>query len=205
MNELLADIERIDDAEEDVLIHFQTCAWTGTSLTLCLEVTVSGSEPKNWKVSCGRVLAHNLCYGTALFLTVTDNHPLLWQFQEESASAYFSGVPSHVQAAVGALYEAHVNAVGLWIPFSSHLNALPLSKLLATGNGLLARGPVGLLQLYRDTLEPFGTRINICSPYQPQIREGDHWLTLDPHGVKVLLIGSSYVIGSEWTAYKVLA
>ena len=201
MEKLLARIAEAGD-EEDVVIRFIDAKWSGTSLQLQLAVTIFDSAQEVWEVRCEDVLAHVLRNESACWLELTDDHPLLWEFKHESASAYFYRAPLNADAAVGALYEAHQNAVGSWIRFGQHLNSLPgLSRLLAAGNGLLAQGPVPLLALYKETLRPLGVEVDIRFSRPPQTWDGTHWRQLArENNTKALLLSTSYVIGNGWAA-----
>ena len=176
--------------------------WSGTSLRLLLAITVFDAAQQTWEVRCEDVLSYVLRNESANWLELTVDHPLLWEFKRESASAYFYRAPLNADAAVGALYEAHQNAVGSWIMFGQHLNgAAGLSKLLAAGNGLLAQGPVPLLTLYKETLLPLGVEVDIRFSRPPQTWDGTHWRQLAAeNNTKALLLGTSYVIGNGWAA-----
>jgi hypothetical protein len=203
MDKLLALIAEAGD-EEDVVIRFLGCIWSGKSLQLDLAVTVLDSAQETWEVRCEDVLAYVLRSETANWLELTEDHPLLWEFKQESASAYFYQAPSNADAAVGALYQAHENAVGSWIRFGQYLNSPPsLSKLLAAGNGLLARGPVPLLTSYKEALRPLGVEVDIRFSHPPVTWDGTHWRQLaQGNDTKALLLGTSYVIGDGWTAER---
>lgn len=204
MDKLLARIAEAGD-EEDILIRFTDASWPGKSLQLHLALTVLDSAQETWEVRCEDVLAYLLRNESANWLELTAEHPLLWEFKQESASAYFYQAPVNVHAAVGVLYEAHQNAVGSWIRFGQHLNSPPgLSKLLAAGNGLLAQGPVPLLTLYKETLRPLGVEVDIRFSRPPQTWDGTHWRQLSrENGTKALLLGTSYVIGNGWSAAQI--
>jgi hypothetical protein len=165
-------------------------------------VAIFDSAQEIWEVRCEDVLAFVLRKGSACWVELTNDHPLLWEFRHESASAYFYRAPLNADAAVGALYEAHQNAIGSWIRFGQHLNSPPgLSKLLAAGNGLLAQGPVPLLALYKETLRPLGVEVDIRFSRPPQTWDGTHWRRLArENNTKVLLLSTSYVIGNGWAA-----
>jgi hypothetical protein len=201
MDKLLARIAEAGD-EEDVVIRFIDASWSGTSLQLQLAVTIFDSAQEIWEVRCEDVLAYVLRNESACWLELTDDHPLLWEFKHESASAYFYRAPLNADAAVGALYEAHQNAVGSWIRFGQHLNSPPgLSKLLAAGNGLLAQGPMPLLILYKETLRSHGVEVDIRFSRPPQTWDGTHWWQLErENNTKAMLLGTSYVIGNTWVA-----
>ena len=189
MDKLLALVAEAGD-EEDVFIRFTHATWSGRSLQLQRAITVFDSAQESWEVRCEDVLAYALRGESASSLALTEDHPLLWEYKHESASAYFYRAPINADAAVGALYEAHQNAVGSWIRFGQHLNSLPgLSKLLAAGNGLLAQGPVPLLTLYKETLRPHGVEVDIRFSRPPQTWDGTHWRQLErENNTKALLL-----------------
>lgn len=205
MDKLLALIAEIGD-EEDVLVRLKCAAWSGASLRLQLAVSELNSEvdsePGIWDVRCDDVLASVLSNEYAHWIELADDHPLLWDFKRESASAFFYKAPANPEAAVGALYEAHQKAVGPWISFGKHLNISPgLSKLLAAGNGLLASGPVPLLTLYKETLCSHGVDVDIRFAHPPKAWDGNHWRELEKENdTKALILGTSYVIGRGWAA-----
>src|SRR5215475_1695779 len=120
MDKLLARIAEAGD-EEDVVIRFIDVAWSGASLQLQIAVTILDSAQEIWEVRCANVLAYLLNNESTNWLELTEDHPLLWEFKQESASAYFYQAPVNADAAVGALYQAHQNAVGSWIKFGRYL------------------------------------------------------------------------------------
>ena len=171
MEELLALVGEADD-EEDIVIRFTGATWLGPSLQLQFALSVLDSARGIWEVRCEEVLAYSLCNEGANWLELVDDHPLLWEFKREIAQAFFYGAPANSDAAVGALYEAHQNAVSPWITFGRYLNNLPgLSKLLAAGDGLLAAGPMPLLTLYKDTLGQHGVEADF-----PASPAGVEWI-----------------------------
>ncbi len=201
MEKLLALVAELND-EEDIVIRFKAATWLGRSLRVQLDVTVIDSTSGIWEVRCEDVLGSLLLDESAHLLELTEDHPLLWEFKHETASAFFYAPPANADAAVGALYQAHENGVGPWIKFDQFLNnSISLSKLLAAGNGLLASGPMPLMNLYKETLRPHGVEVDIRFPRPPKIWDGIHWRQLElQNKTKVLLLGSSYVIGNEWDA-----
>jgi hypothetical protein len=200
MEKLLALIAEASD-EEDVILRFAGATWSGTSLELQLAVSVLEADPGIWEVRCEHVLASLLCNESARWLELLDDHPLLWEFKHESAQAFFYGAPDSTDAAVGALYDAHQNAVGSWIRFGQYLNtSLGISKLLSAGNGLLAEGPVQLLTSYKDALRPHGVEVDIRFAHPPRSWDGTHWRHLDRKNTKALILGTCYVIGKGFAA-----
>jgi hypothetical protein len=205
MDKLLALIAEIGaNDEEDVVIRLLCATWSDASLKLRLAVSIDYSEQRIWEVRCEDVLTYNLDDQGAFSLELTDDHPLLWEHKQPSASAFFKGVPVNADASVGALYQAHEKAVGSWIRFGKHLNnSHGLSWLLSGGHGLLARGPVPLLNVYKETLHLHGVEVDIRFASPPQMWDGTHFRQLQDANAKVLLLSTSYVIGSGWGAQQI--
>jgi len=101
------------------------------------------------------------CWGFHL----VEEHPLLWNHNEENVSMFFSSTPSDPLALLGRLYEAHTLLVGEWREMSRYWKAG--SKLLQLGYGLLAEGPRRIIDEYArvvgDTL-----RFSIVHGHNPR-------------------------------------
>ena len=200
MKKLLASIAR-NNEEDDVVVQIGRAIWSGKSLQLQLALSIFDSINEHWNVTCKNVYAYNLCDQIAIPLDFTEDHPVLWRFKQENASAYFNGAPKDAHAAIGALLEAHWRVVGNWIDFGDSIGRpQELSKLLACGNGLLARGPIPLLNLYKETLGPLGVETYIRFQGPPKVWDGSRWREVDRDKTKALLLGPSFVIGRGWTA-----
>lgn len=191
-------ILNIDDEEAGFVL--QCARRSGPSLYLEIEVIGSEKFQQVGTLICENMLNFGLGNDYVSGLELTEDHPLLWEYQHDSASALFSGVPVNALAAAGALYQAHQKTARDWFRLTKHVNCqIEIVKLLNSGSGLLARGPIPLLEIYRDALREYGIDIQICSPHPPgghlADTERQDWLRTE---VKVLLIGSSYVIGTGW-------
>jgi hypothetical protein len=88
---------------ETVDIQLTNAMWSGSSLQLQLTVIVFDSTEESWEIRCGDVLAYVLRNDGTNRLQLTEDHPLLWEFKHENASAYFNRAPINAEAAVGAL------------------------------------------------------------------------------------------------------
>lgn len=112
----------------------------------------------------------------------------------------FHGRPRDPVAVVGALWAAHREVVGTWIPFGQHLNVFdanaPVTSLLETGGGVLAAGPRALLQAYADVLQSHGLETRFLGTYRLGLGEPER------PDVAVLLFGMSYVIGAGFSARR---
>jgi hypothetical protein len=205
MDKLLALISEIgQDDDDDTVIRFGSVARLGAGLELRFEVSTFNLDVKtrSLQIRCEDVLAYAIRDEAAPSLELTSTHPLLWRFAHDSASAFFYGAPADAYAAIGALYEAHRNAVGDWLSLEAHLNGqIGLRKLLSGGNGLLAQGPLPLLAVYKDALSQYGVEVEIRSSYPPGGNiSPPHIQHRLRNETKALLIGDSYITGIGWTA-----
>lgn len=186
------------DAEADCVLL--TAARVGDGFQMEIEVTELDDHRRRVFAECERLLEFVLDGVSASSLELTDQHPLLWQYQHDSASAFFSGVPTNTLAAIGAMVDAHWSAAKDWIRFTKYLNITTnLKDLLGSGTGLLARGPVPLLEIYKQALRDYGTEVQIIFPYPYGGRLGDPAMrTRLKTESKALLLGDSYVTGMGW-------
>jgi hypothetical protein len=205
MDKLLALISEVgEDDDDDIVIRIGRVTANGQGLELHLELSTFdlGKKIRKFEIRCEEVLDYAIRNKVASSIILTSNHPLLWRFTYDTASAFFYGIPPDAYAATGALYEAHRNAVDDWFGLETQLNGgLKLSQLLSAGNGLLAEGPIPLLTAYKDVLSQYEIDVEIVSPYPPGGR-------MSPPEVqdrlrnetKALIIGDSYIAGIGWTA-----
>lgn len=195
MEELLAAVRQMsDEDDDDLIIQLNNAVWKEQSLILQINLGLAGEAKENWEIRCSEVLSYQLSGGYAAILDLVNDHPLLWEFKQENVSAFFYGVPENIQGAITALYEVHESLFNSHISFARYVHGIsPLSQLLSTGGGLLARGPIELLKQYQAKLSLFGTQVSICSAEKP---------IYDADEIKLLWIGSSYIIGKQWSAHK---
>jgi hypothetical protein len=194
--------------DDELVIQIVQLKWRSANLEIGIRArTQSEPPPENWRTAqrwrilCEDVLDFELRERTAQTIVVTEEHVLTWSITDDTMTAFFYGAPSDPLAAVGALYEAHLEAVGIWITFPAFFNpAFTLSKLLSYGDGQLAQGPSRLLEIYKKTLAPFGTTVDLRFPRRPKRWDGSQWLELKPH--RVLLIDDSYVIAVGYQAVR---
>lgn len=192
------------DDDEDTIVRFENASWSGQSIAIQIQVSIFGSERRDRQlhIRCEEVLAFAIKDNVASSLEFTNDHPVLWRFRHDHATAFFCGSPADPNAAVGALYRAHFDAVGSWFSLADQLNSeIELFELLRIGNGQLARGPIPLLECYQAALRLNSVEVQIVAPYP----SGGHMKTPSlqlkwKNESRAVLIGNSFVAGIGWSA-----
>lgn len=176
----------------------------GTSATLRFRVHtgVEGESPQAWRVGCQGVEAFVFNGGLAYGIEVVDEDPALWPYNQSRANLYcVDAAPDQADALLGALYRAHVEAVGEAvnaIPFGDGLNA---SNALPGGAGLVAKGPLPLLRAYQQALEAHGARTSIIGEAPPQRWDGRQWVRI-PEGIQLLILGDCWIVAESFDASR---
>ncbi|MBX3416287.1 MAG: hypothetical protein KF851_01690 [Pirellulaceae bacterium] len=134
-------------------------------------------------------------------LSVCDDHVLLWPHSQLQAALYFNGRPDNAHALLGALVETHHRTLNDWFPITRFMNNSlfsPNVELLASGSGLLAEGPFGIIDAYASVLETFNIRHSSPPRRPPSWWDGTRWQP-ETEKLYALIMGSSYVVGPNFT------
>jgi len=192
MQELLARFAEFEDDDEPFAV-ISDVTWLDRSVKM--GVMIGAKHPyssERWEVHCDQLRSHNIRTEFGSPLLLTEDHATLWEYQHDTAQAFFYGTPQNADACVGALYTAHVRSVGSWIEFIRFFNSTSsLRDMLKTGGGLLARGPIPILEVYKEALRDLGVDVDIRFPRPNKIP-----------GVQALIIGKSYFVGNGWNAAR---
>jgi len=149
------------DFEENGRMRVVSVRWSADRLAVRFHVDHGTEETSTWQLRFTGVLEHlftdvvNECG-----LNIWDgDHPAIDQYVQPREFLHFASAPQDPHHVVGELWAAHVKLVDDWIPFERYFNGeVALHQLLASGSGLLAKGPVFLLSAYASILENAGCR-----------------------------------------------
>lgn len=162
-------------------------------------------ECSDWRLQSGRIRFRFLCRGASDWtvtvgpcttITIAEAHPLLLGRQQPGQRVYFSSAPTDPQELSRLLEQAHDDVFGDWLPYRMHLHAD--AALLASGNGLLAEGPVTfihkVLEVVRGRL-----KITVLPPSPAAAPRTEKWIAVLFQGQYVVcrsleLLGDSAVV-----------
>ena len=115
---------------------------------------------QTWEVECFAVREYQVLFGRCDGINLYTDHVLLWSYNSPKASVSFYGEAKDPLAVLTALMNCHSDLTEDYLPFGQFMNGDPL-EMLAGRYGVLAEGPMPLMESYAKVLESFdiGTRI----------------------------------------------
>lgn len=140
-----------------------------TAVTLLYECD-NWKEPDkrvSFRLRCVDVAETTACPGVSETLQWTTEHPLLLNHNRQHGDLFFTSTPDNPHEVVGVLYQTHEDFFQGWRPLRDYINQCGKThQILAAGNGLLARGPLPLLELYQSSVAHL-LKTNIVNSYTP--------------------------------------
>ena len=170
-------------------------------LTLSLNLITGGDADavQSWEIECTGVLEHHLVLGECAGFDLEYEHVLLWTYIYPQASVSFYGEAKDHLAVVGALYKRHLELVGDWMPLDRFMNGNTI-EMIRGRYGLLAKGPMTLMESYAQVLESFDISVRICNP-KPADYTNDEDSGLPEVALLVFETGS-YVVAQSFNARR---
>lgn len=171
------------------------------NMVLSLDIRIGGDADahQSWEVECEGVLEDQISLGPCDRCDLYRDHVLLWPYIYPSSSVSFYGKAENHLAVVGALLKHHLALVDNWIPFDRFLNRNPV-EMVGGRYGMLADGPLPLIESYARILESFGLNAGVSNP-RPAPYTNDEFSGLAELGVLLLKRGS-YVIATSFKSTR---
>ena len=160
------------------------------TLTFDFHIRADKYEYQAWEVDCVGLLEHQMFLGECDYFDLSHDHPLLWPYVYPNASVSFYGEAESLTV-LGALYQRHVELVSDWIPFGRFMNGNSL-EIIRGRYGMLAEGPMPLVEAYAQVLERFKISNKVTEP-KPAYYTNDEFSGLAEVGVLILNKGCYFV------------
>ncbi|GAB4517013.1 MAG: hypothetical protein OHK0046_23230 [Anaerolineae bacterium] len=147
-------------------------------------------DKRRYLVRCIGVQEHRLSIGMFRSLTLTTDHPLLYETNSLPAGLFFRGQPSDVHALIVDLFQGYASTFGPWRHLPTYLNTnQPLHDLLSSGGGLLGEMPSELAERWEKVLTAHHLEAKVLIGQQPE----------GTPTVKALLLDDSYVVALDFS------
>lgn len=130
-------------------------------------------------------------------VSLSDDHPLLYEFVTAPTAVFFRGQPDDINATVLDIAQAHASTFGPWRHFPQYLNVeQSLYALLASGGGLLGQMPQPFADEVLKVCQRHGleTHTQVGQPYVKA-----HANPMGQTEVLALLLGDSYFVAHAFS------
>jgi hypothetical protein len=204
LNKELEDIFSTSEFEEDGGIHITGTDWFSGDLKVEFAIK-TGIEGQNqlWEVQISGVREELIKSDFANRLELFEEHPLLWTYNQRQVSLYFGQGTSRPHELFVNIYNIHSLVTMARVPFEKHINkGLSILDLCRSTSGLFARGPIKLLEAYKEELEKYQMNPTVIHGHNPK-RWVNGQQVDETEIVKVLAIGDSYVVGETFDFQRV--
>ena len=204
LNKELEDIFSTLEYEEDGSIHITGTDWYSDDLRIefVIKTGVEG-QSQLWEAEISSVRESLIKTAFAEKLELFEEHPLLWNYNQLQTSLYFGQPTDKPYELFVNIYHIHRQLTQNQLPFDIFLNKLvPTIELCKSPAGLFARGPVKLMEAYKDELERHTMNPSIVGEHHPKRSLNGHPID-ETEIVKVLVIGDSYVVAETFDFQRV--
>ncbi len=170
---------------------------------LRVEYTDGETEVKErYSVEIDLVVEYNLEDFFITEMHLTQEHPVLWTFDDLRGDLYFSGKIEEPEKAWADLQEAHEQLFKGLKPLWDYVNRGKAGlEILRSHSGKVADGPIGLLNTYAEVLQRHGAVPSIMGGYVRTYWNGDTDVPYED--LKILILNRTYVVGKGFKFKKV--
>ena len=193
--------ENIPEPDETyiAITHFSNASPTA-EITLCVRNSQMGANASiKFRVEITGLEEYKIVQMDSSFINLKNDHPILWRFNNTRGGLYFSGKVSNAKAVVADLYAVNNRIFGGLVPMESYFNCgINVLKVLGSHSGLVASGPVNILDCYSDVLVKHDVTHSIIEGHNPGYKNG-----IKLPGKQVLLIGDCYFVGNEFDFFRI--
>jgi hypothetical protein len=204
LNKELEDIFSTVEYEEDGGVHITGTDWFSDDLRVEFAIkTGNEGQSQLWEVQISGVREDLIKSDVADKLELFEEHPLLWTYNQRQTNLYFGRPTERPHELFVNVYNIHRQLTRNRIPFDKFLNnALTTIELCKSTTGMFAKGPIKLMEAYKEELERHNMNPTIVGGHNPKRRLDGHQVD-ETEIVKVLVIGDSYVIGETFDFQRV--
>lgn len=130
----------IREFDEDLIVEFNVFLYFTETVV------------QKWEVEFKQVKDYKMTLDFFEDIVHETSHPLLLEYLEPTHELYFNSKSNDVYMIIGELLIKHQKATNNWIDFQQYFNG-DLEWLLAQEQGLLAKGPESIINIYKEVLE----------------------------------------------------
>lgn len=202
MDELLVRLEQ-EFCDGDGGISIVGADWFANSLRLDISVRMNDDKATElWEISCEQTFEESITSEFAESLTLTSDSPLLIPYKDNEVQLAFAENKVSPNELFGVITSACYEILGPSFNISKYLNMIPSSKGICSSEyGVLGRFPERIAKRILVDLAGLDIRVRMLDGFAPKFWTGSEHIPY-PDGLKALCVGSSYVIGTDFSAVR---
>ena len=197
-------IELIEEefCESDGWFRIVSADWIADELRLDLSVCLcEEKEPQLWEITCESVYKELIFSEFADYLSVENKHPLLARYKEPEVDLSFSKNRICSNELFGIVLSTCFKYLGEH-PVSDLLNqSVSSDGICSSEYGILGRFPESVANEICRLLQDKDISIKQLQSYTPKYWDGEQHKEY-PSNLEVLVIGGSYVVGTNFSAVR---
>lgn len=187
--------------EEDISLWITKAELLTGDFLLDISVKVHNFEVtrlQSWTILARTYKKSHISFDYASSISITEDHPLLWHFTDTQCELYFAGQCKDVPKLFYDLYHVHQEALDFYECFSmKRVEGWPYNKPMQYSSGFLTQGPKKLLEMYGECLKHNEMDYSLIGERPQTYFDGQQYLP-EPKDLKILFLGSNYVIAREY-------
>ena len=186
-------VTRASDSTDKFIIDF---------ILTVQDINERGGMSQKWTIEATGHIRNSLSFDFAPFMEIKSDHPLLWEYTDIQCQLYFTGKCEDLPRLFYDLYVTHKKLFGRYECFNIDIweEKSHFKRFMYT-NGLLTQGPKKLMDMYGHCLEQNGLGFTIIGKRPGEYWDGKESASQDA-GLKILLLGESYIIAKDFTFLK---
>lgn len=202
MDELLALINK-EFCDSDGWLRIVGADWYNDDLRLDVSVLMcEEKEPELWEINCGQVFDERLTSEFAETISLSGESLLLIPYKDDEVQVAFSENNVSPNELFGLVASAFYEIMGTSADLSRFLNLQPSSKGICSSKyGILGRFPERVARKVVSDLAAHNIKAKTLDGFSPKYWTDNEHLPY-PTSIRVLSIGSSYVIGANFCANR---
>lgn len=189
--------------EDDGDILIRRAEFENPCLELTLSVTLDDhNPPEMWVVRCAHSFREHLAFGFADTVTLSQDSPLLIPFIENEVTLTFVENDVEPMTLPGIVQSSCRKHLGSTVTVDDYLNTFLRDYAICSSRyGQLGRFPRPVADSISASLNDLPIRVTISQEFPPVYWNGSAHVPY-PKNLAVLTIGSSWIIGSGFSAMQ---
>ena len=157
--------------------------------TTTYDESVGGLRDKSqYVIRAIGVREHQVSVGIFGGMKISDDHPLVYQYNQPPTGVFFKGTPKDPNALVLDIFQGYASTFGPWRQIPDYLNtSKPLFDLVKGGGDMLGQMPKPLAERMKTVLEHHELEAKLVED------------TLKDPPLKALMLDESYVLAMDFT------